>query len=350
MILDLHVHSPYSHGASEYITLYAMVQQASTLGIDVLGTGDCLHPEWLSNIKTTLKIDKDSGLLYIPTYDVKFMLTTEINCIWGKNKQAHILLVIPSDSKVLDQIVKVVELYGNNFQGRPEVALTPKQLYDEIRNISVDTLFIPAHVLTPWFGILGSRVGYASVEEAFDGFDPDALETGLSADIAMVESIAPDFPLVSFGDAHSVKNLGREVTCMGLKEVSYSGIAGLIKHGFVWTYEMPPQLGKYYETGCRNCGVVAEGLNKCPKCNKSIVKGVLARVNDLKVKDLTQYSYYLLPDDSSDKLTPIKGRAGFLYDIKFIPGYDGKFGMIKHDMDAAPRKKLSKKAECRNLF
>ena len=50
-IADLHIHSKFSVATSkklipEYLDLWARIK-----GINVLGTGDCIHPGWLSELK-----------------------------------------------------------------------------------------------------------------------------------------------------------------------------------------------------------------------------------------------------------------------------------------------------------
>jgi len=263
LTLDLHLHGEFSGGTSDRYppALIGYVQQAVIQGIDIIGSGDCLHRRWLPKVKAATTYDKARGLLFMKAYpSISIMLTTEINCRWGMGKQAHMLLTFPTDSALLNKAIEFIEANGRNDDGRPDVLLSPKELHEAMSTLSPDILFIPAHVLTPWFGILGSKVGYASVAEAFDGFVPDALETGLSADTDMLEQLT-DLPLVSFSDAHSTKNLGREVTCMSVKEVSYDEIVRHIRQGECGTIEHPPGLGKYYWTGCKKCGWQMEGDN-----------------------------------------------------------------------------------------
>jgi len=264
LTLDLHLHGEYSGGTSDNYppTIEGYVQQAIIQGINVIGSADCLHRKWFEDIREETKFDRKSGLLFLVNHPgVSIMLTSEVNCRWGKGKQAHILLVFPTKITIIKQAMDMVEANGDNNDGRPDVLFSPKELYDVVRNLSSDILFIPAHILTPWFGILGSKVNYRSVSDAFTGFIPDALETGLSADTDMIEQLT-DLPLVSFSDAHSCKNLGREVTCMTVREITYDNIVRKIRAGEIGTIEHIPQLGKYYWTGCRKCGWQMEGEGK----------------------------------------------------------------------------------------
>ena len=83
-------------------------------------------------------------------------------------------------------------------------------------DLDADATIIPAHIWTPWYGILGSVSGFDSLEECFgdSGSHISAVETGLSSDPAMNWTL-PELDgraIVSFSDAHSLPNLGRELT------------------------------------------------------------------------------------------------------------------------------------------
>ena len=48
---DLHIHSHYSAATSPQMNLPMLTKWASKKGIELIGTGDCLHPKWLNEIK-----------------------------------------------------------------------------------------------------------------------------------------------------------------------------------------------------------------------------------------------------------------------------------------------------------
>ncbi len=48
---DLHIHSRFSGGVSENMTLDVLSIESKKKGIQLLGTGDCLHPQWLKEIR-----------------------------------------------------------------------------------------------------------------------------------------------------------------------------------------------------------------------------------------------------------------------------------------------------------
>ena len=79
-VADLHIHSKYSRACSPQLNIPNLVEWAKYKGINVLGTGDFLHPLWLTELKQNLKED-GSGFLRpkddqpLAGSDVKFFLS-----------------------------------------------------------------------------------------------------------------------------------------------------------------------------------------------------------------------------------------------------------------------------------
>ena len=48
---DLHIHSRFSGATSKKMTIQNLAFVAPLKGIDVVGTGDCLHSGWMKEIK-----------------------------------------------------------------------------------------------------------------------------------------------------------------------------------------------------------------------------------------------------------------------------------------------------------
>jgi len=155
-------------------------------------------------------------------------------------------------------------------------------------------LIVPAHLMTPWFSLFGSRSGFDSVEECFEDYSKYiyAGETGLSASPAMLWRM-PDgrrLTLISNSDAHSPAKLGRETNVFDI-ELSYPAIIETIKsknpQKFLYTIEFFPQEGKYHYDGHRACNVrtspeeTKKYNNICPNCGRPLTIGVLNRVNFL---------------------------------------------------------------------
>ena len=155
-------------------------------------------------------------------------------------------------------------------------------------DINSETVIIPAHVWTPWYGVFGTKSGFDFLEECFLDMTPQihAIESGLSSDPAMIWPIAElsDKTIVSFSDAHSPAKLGRELTVFQ-GELSYQGFVDALANQRVeFTVEFYPEEGKYHYSGHRKCGVrqtpeeTRSQGNRCPVCGRPLTLGVLHRV------------------------------------------------------------------------
>lgn len=290
-IADLHIHSKYSRATSINADLDGYSHFAKIKGIEVLGTGDFTHPKWLKELKGKM-FPLENGLFeYRGT---KFILSVEVSNVFeskGKTRKVHTVVLAPS-FELVEQFRDEIKKYGElESDGRPMLNMSLAELADIVSGMK-DVYFILAHVWTPWFGVFGSKTGFDSVEEAFDGKVERiiALETGLSSDPAMnwMVSSLDKYTLVSNSDCHSPQKLGREANVFDC-EISYAGIIDAIKtrKGFVKTYEFYPEEGKYHYDGHRNCNVVmhpqeaVEHKNICPVCRRTLTIGVLHRVYEL---------------------------------------------------------------------
>lgn len=93
--------------------------------------------------------------------------------------------------------------------------------------------------------------------------------------------------IMSFSDAHSAPNLGRELTVMN-GEMTYDGLVGAMRRQDIsYTVEFYPEEGKYHSSGHRACGVrmsaeeVREDGETCRKCGRRVTVGVSYRVEEL---------------------------------------------------------------------
>lgn len=301
-IADFHLHSKYSRATSSQSDLENFDKWAKLKGIKILGTGDFTHPEWLSQLKEKLE-PEESGLFKLKNSEspTRFVLTVEISCIWSKKekvRKVHIVVFAPS-FEVVEKIDTQLGWIGNlKADGRPILGLSAKELVKILINISEDIFIVPAHVMTPWFGIFGSKSGFDSLEECFGDYVKYiyALETGLSADPPMLWRIPEgrEKTLISNSDAHSPKKIGREANVFDT-ELNYYEIIKAIKekdkNKFLYTVEFYPQEGKYHYDGHRNCDVRLSPKETkkyggiCPVCGKPLTVGVLNRVEQLSDKE-----------------------------------------------------------------
>lgn len=293
-VADLHIHSRYSRACSQQLNVPNLVQWAKLKGIDVLGTGDFLHPLWFAELKALLKDDGSGFLNYEKDPSVKFVLTAEVASIYshkGAVRRIHNLIMLPSfESAEKLQKALLAKRANISSDGRPIVGISSKDLLRMCLEIDKNVLFVPAHAWTPWFGIFGSQSGYDSLQDCFEDLTEYiyAIETGLSSDPAMNWRIKEldNRSIISCSDAHSLPNLGRESTVFeGSVDLGYLGMFRDIKEQKIaGTIEFYPEEGKYHYTGHRNCNVKyapedtkAKGT-KCPVCGRGLTVGVMERV------------------------------------------------------------------------
>ncbi len=293
LIADLHIHSKYSNSTSPQMELPTLAHWAKRKGINLLGTGDCTHPDWLDTLSSELH-ERNDGIY---SYDgVSFMLTGEVSLVWkhdGKGRRIHLVLLTPS----LDDAVRIHEALsprGNLvYDGRPMLGLSAQDFCEIVWEGSPDTLLIPAHVWTPWYAVFGAKSGFDSLDECFGEFADRicAIETGLSSDPPMNRRVSAldHLRLISCSDAHSPAKLAREATLFDVNDASFETISRALKtgEGYAGTFEFYPQEGKYHYDGHRACGISwapGESMaadNVCPVCGKTLTIGVLHRVMDL---------------------------------------------------------------------
>ena len=308
---DLHIHSKYSRATSKDLIPEQLYLWAQLKGIQVVGTGDFLHPGWLKELKTKLE-PAEEGLFrlkgeyarkmdpQVPSScrgEVRFILSAEISNIYkrlDKVRKVHNVIFAPS-FEVADKLQKEIEKIGNiHSDGRPILGLDSRDLLEIVLQSHSQSFLVPAHIWTPWFSMLGSKGGFDRMEDCYGDLTKHifALETGLSSDPLMNWRLSQldSCVLISNSDAHSAPKLGREANIFDT-EFSYAGIYSALKDeknkGFLGTLEFFPEEGKYHYDGHRDCGMrltpkeTKKNKGLCPKCGKPVVVGVMNRVEEL---------------------------------------------------------------------
>ncbi|MCW4055092.1 MAG: endonuclease Q family protein [Candidatus Bathyarchaeota archaeon] len=303
MIADLHIHSRYSRATSQQMEITKIARFARIKGLNLVGTGDFTHPEWLEEIKETLVPEPSTDLYKVAANagsPVRFMLTTEVCTIFDFEKavkKVHHVILTPRLETVI-QINEALKRYGDlAADGRPLLKMTAAQLVEEVMATSSENLVFPAHVWTPWFSVFGAFSGFDSIEECYQDMANHihALETGLSSDPAMNWRLSrlDRFGLVSNSDCHSFWpwRIGREANVFELERMSYREVVEAVCRKdparFKFTIETDPAYGKYHWTGHRKCNVYLSPQKAqkfggiCPVCRRKLTKGVEQRVEEL---------------------------------------------------------------------
>jgi uncharacterized protein (TIGR00375 family) len=294
---DLHLHSKYSRATSKNMDLEHLEEYAKIKGLNLLGTSDFTHPIWIKELKN--KLEKINEGIFKTKSGMNFVLQTEISLMYTQKKGRRIHLVILAPNfEIVDQITEYLKSKGRiDYDGRPIFNIPSPELTENLMSISKEIEIIPAHIMTPWFGTLGSKSGFDSVKECFQEKTKfiHAIETGLSADPKMLWRISSldKFSLISNSDSHSFWpwRIGRETNVFDLKELTYKNIISTIKeknpNKFLFTIEVDPAFGKYHFDGHRNCNVSfspkesKEHNSICPVCKQPLTIGVEYRVEEL---------------------------------------------------------------------
>ncbi|ULQ60466.1 UvrD-helicase domain-containing protein [Brucepastera parasyntrophica] len=317
---DLHIHSHYSRATSSKLNPLYLDRWARIKGIHLIGTGDCTHPRWLSDLRGQLEESEEgfytlrqdiirefnSGLslsegLPVPgnmNNSPRFVLTGEISTIYsrdGKTRKVHHVVILP-DFKAAAAFQTALARIGNiTSDGRPIIGIDSRDLLAILLEADERSLLIPAHIWTPWFSALGARSGFDSIDECYRDLTRYiyAIETGLSSNPPMNWAVGSldRFAIISNSDAHSPEKLGREATVFEM-DMSYTSLVSAIKgkdekHDIAETIEFFPQEGKYHYDGHRNCSVYLSpeetslSGGRCPVCGKTLTQGVMRRVIEL---------------------------------------------------------------------
>lgn len=296
---DLHTHSLYSKATSKNMVINTIASQSKLKGLDLIGTGDALHPGWLQIIEDSTNpsetgiysvkgCDEDSQTHLLKTVEnpetkvdkCKFILTVEVE----DQNRVHQLIILPSIESAYE-IREELPSKNIDTEGRSRVNMNGAELMDLVRDHN--GLIGPSHAFTPWTSI------YKEFNSIYDCYNdtPDFLELGLSADTDMADRIEElqDIPFLSNSDAHSPwpHRLGREFNEIEIKEWTYDAFKEAIRSKkVVGNYGFDPRLGKYHETGCVRCYQIftieeARKLKmRCP-CGGLIKKGVKDRIGDI---------------------------------------------------------------------
>lgn len=278
---DLHIHSCFSMATSKDMVIANIAPQAKLKGLQLMGTGDALHPGWLDIIENSTEYIGD-GIYSTP--DCDFVLSTEIEA----EKKIHHLIFIPT-IEIAREIGDKLVSTNKNKDGRPRTKMNGKEIMDLVKEY--DCLIGPAHAFTPWTGM------YKTFDSIYDcyGRKPDFLELGLSADTDMADKIKElqDIPFLSNSDAHSPwpHRLGREFNQIDLEDISFSALKSSIKNNKIKTnYGLVPNLGKYHMTACTKCyklidpELAIQNKMKC-SCGGTIKKGVDFRISQIATWD-----------------------------------------------------------------
>ncbi len=317
VIADLEIHSRFARAVSKDMNLANLEAWGTKKGIELIGTGDVTHPTWFEELRGELEetapgVYRRRG----STSRIRFLLSGEISCIFSRDgvRRIHTLVYLPSlavaerfNARLLARGAKL------KSDGRPIVGLDIIELVQIAADVDEAITVVPAHIWTPWFGLYGSNSGFDSLAACLGPVADriPAVETGLSSDPPMNWRLSEldGKSIVSFSDAHSPKNIGREATIFELSKVTFANYLAALRiprpteadpNRIVSTIEFFPEEGMYHWDGHRSHGVrlapaeTKRLQGKCPQCQTKVTVGVAHRVENLADR----------PDSYTDRSRP----------------------------------------------
>ena len=280
---DLHIHSRFSGATSEKMTIQNITFVAPLKGIDIVGTGDCLHNGWMEEIRRCSVVDEGTFELD----KTRFLLSCEVEA----QKRVHHLLYFPSFSAAEDFKERIRPKSKNiETDGRPNVNMNGEELAEIAKD--VDALIGPAHAFTPYTAIYSS---FNSLKECYGDLVDyvSFVELGLSADTNLADKIRELHRLtfLTNSDCHSPHpaRVAREFNRFEVKDTTFNEVKKAILridgNKPLLNVGLPPQEGKYHESACRSCYIhysLEEAQRRHWKCScgKLIKKGVKDRINE----------------------------------------------------------------------
>jgi len=267
--------------------LPTLAKEASKKGIQLLGTGDCLHPKWLQAIK---------GLKQEPGHDdgifvhgaTNFVLTVEVEDM----RRVHHLLILPSIAKA-EELYETFKRYSQDIDsdGRPSVRLSGAEIAEYAKD--AEALIGPCHAFTPWTALYAY---HNSLQECYGEMVSyiSFIELGLSADTSYADRIEELHRLtfLTNSDAHSPYpiRLAREFNRFEVSDLSFEELKAAIERRkgrkTILNVGIPPAEGKYNESACIRCyrhySLTEATVRhwRC-ECGGMIKKGVRDRVGEL---------------------------------------------------------------------
>ncbi len=253
---DLHIHSPHSIAVSKSLNLDTMLETCKKKGLNILGTGDILQPEWFKYMESNLKKEKDGSFSY---KDVFFILQNEIEDM----ESIHHVVLFP-DFNSVKEIQNKLESHSKNildeWGGRPRVNLSPPALVDIISDSGA--IIGPAHAFTPFKAIF--RQGkFETIQDCYQDTANKVyfLELGLSANTDLADKLGSlkNVSFLSNSDAHSQnpRSLGREFNRLDLDNPSFEELLLALmrkdSRKIKLNVGLNPKLGKYYNMFCNKC-------------------------------------------------------------------------------------------------
>ena len=286
---DLHIHSRFAMATSPDLAPATILEGCRRKGIDVIGTGDALHPQWRAEWKEHLA--DDPAITVVPQTEVE-----------DEKRVHHVILAESLDQ--FDELYGLFSPYCSHMAtaGRPHLYANGEKIAHLVHEAG--GMIGPAHAFTPWTSLFAA---YRLPSDCYGEEPFDFCELGLSADSSYGAGIEEfqSVPFLTNSDAHSQypEKLGREFTRLDVSGTGAGAVLDAIRrHHITLNAGFFPEEGKYNRTACIRCFTQysyeeAERLHwKCPHDGGRIKLGVRERafaISTVPVSEQTPRPPYL---------------------------------------------------------
>ncbi len=292
---DLHIHSHFTKPRQPRLDFATLASNAKLKGLNILSTGDCLHPCWLNEIKHLPMLD-DGTFYYQQTI---FILSSEIQT----NDNVHHLLYFPDLTSVYNFRNGLLALSKNmDIDGKPSIDCDSETIAGYAHD--VNALIGPAHIFDATSGIYAH---YSSLKQCYGSYASSVhfAELGLGGDSRYADTIRELHRLtfLTNSDTHNTHpiRLGREFTRFYVKKPTYTCIKNALMRkddNFpILNVGFPPEEGKYFESACSRCHLRYTIYNanqrkwRC-SCGSVIKKGVRDTIGENATFAESQHPYH----------------------------------------------------------
>lgn len=295
--VDLHIHIGRTKSGravkitgAKSLTFSRIIEHArDQKGLDMIGIIDSHSPEVLQEMEDLLITGElqehaEGGLMY-GGMSIILGSEVEINDEFSQGP-IHVLCFFPFLHRMKAFSNWLAQHQKNIHLSSQRSYVSGKELQQKVK--SMDGLFIPAHVFTPFKSLFGKGVEQ-SLAEVFDPEMIDGIELGLSSDTGMADKLAElhRYSFVTNSDAHSLAKIAREYQKIEMAELSFRELSMALRQTEGRTiranYGLDPQLGKYHRTVCAACFTHNKSADEvCSRCGSmKRIKGVADRISEL---------------------------------------------------------------------
>jgi 3',5'-nucleoside bisphosphate phosphatase len=229
---DLHIHSTLSPCGSLEMSSRGIVAKAKQVGLDIVAITDHNMAE---NCAYAVHVGKEEGLLVLAGMELQtaeelHLLSIFGDCETAMEMQRYVYDHLPAiendpdyfgDQVVVDEHDVIVRFEERMLLNSS--TLTLNEAVSWIRDHG--GMVIPSHIDSPTFSII-SQLGYVPDDVPFDALEVKRIEK--VRDVLQFV-MAKDTPLVTFSDAHYLKDIGKRRISLFMEEPGFTGVEKALK-------------------------------------------------------------------------------------------------------------------------